>query len=396
MTDSLQASESRCVHPHNSAIPAVPPAVVLVNLGTPQAPTPRAVRSFLREFLSDRRVIELHPILWRPILSMLLAVRPHTVAKKYASIWLEEGSPLMHYSLEQGRGVQEALGEGAVVRVAMRYGAPSLPTVLDELYQAGHRRVLVIPAYPQYTATCGATVVDEAARWLLTTRDHMELRTVRSFPTSPAYIEALATALEEHWARVGRPDFAAGERVIASFHSIPAAMHNAGDPYRSECEATTARLVKRLGIPAEGLITTYQSVFGPAEWIGPATIDTVEELGSKQCSRVDVICPGFVSDCLETLEEIDEQNREAFAHHGGGEFHYVQWGNDSAGCVAAFAEQARAALAGWGCFPAQQEMVDDVPAAASASAAAASGACMCETQVSGAEPLARAQVPVGS
>lgn len=347
VTDPLASSETRHAHPHNAAVPAKAPAVVLVNLGTPAAPTPAAVRTFLRKFLSDRRVIEMNPLLWRPILAIILAVRPLAVAAKYKEIWLEEGSPLMHYSLQQAKRLQEELGQDATVRVAMRYSEPSLPKVLDELYAAGHRRVLVIPAYPQYTATCGATVMDEAARWLLTTRDHVELRTVRSFPTAPAYVEALATALEQHWNQAGRPNFEAGEKVIASFHSIPAAMHKAGDPYRSECEATSAALAKRLNIPAGGLVTTYQSVFGRAEWIGPATIDTVEAMGKTNCPRVDVICPGFVADCLETLEEIDQLNRETFQHAGGGEFHYVRWGNDSAGCVAAFAEQARSALAGW-------------------------------------------------
>ncbi|WP_371176970.1 ferrochelatase [Buchananella felis] len=347
MTDSLATSETRHVHPHNTAVPAKAPAVVLVNLGTPAEPTPAAVRTFLRKFLSDRRVIEMNPLLWRPILSIILAARPLSVAAKYKAIWLEQGSPLMHYSVQQAKRLQEELGQDATVRVAMRYSEPTLPKVLDELYAAGHRRVLVIPAYPQYTATCGATVMDEAARWLLTTRDHVELRTVRSFPTAPAYVEALAASLERHWREAGRPDFEAGERVIASFHAIPAAMHNAGDPYRSECEATSAALAERLGIPAGGLVTTYQSVFGRAEWIGPATIDTVEALGKEHCPRVDVICPGFVADCLETLEEIDQLNRETFEQVGGGAFHYVRWGNDSAGCVAAFAEQARSALSGW-------------------------------------------------
>lgn len=322
------------------------PSVVLVNLGTPEEPTTPAVRRYLREFLSDRRVIEMSRLLWTPILEgIILRVRPKDSAAKYRTVWMEEGSPLMHYTRRQAELLSERLG--LEVRVAMRYGSPSIESVLDELYAAGQRRVLIIPAYPQYSASTVATVNDMVARWIQNHRDQFELRMLRSFPTAPAYIEALAAALEAHWEQVGRPDFEAGERVLASFHSIPVAMHDAGDPYRSECEATTAALGERLGIPEGGLLTTYQSVFGRAEWLTPATIDTVEELGRAGLKRLDVICPGFMADCLETLEEIDQLNRETFVEAGGGEFHYVRWGNDLPGAIAALEEQARIGVAGW-------------------------------------------------
>ncbi|MDO4243011.1 MAG: ferrochelatase [Actinomyces sp.] len=330
------------------------PALILVNLGTPATPTPGDVRRFLRAFLTDRRVVETSPLLWRPVLEgAVLRLRPRSSAAKYASIWRAGhehehiGSPLMHASVAQGRLLQQVLGQDVEVAVAMRYGPPSLREVMAGLLEAGHRRIAVLPVYPQYAASCQASVLDEVARLLLRVRDQPELRTVRSFPTAPAYIEALATAVENHWAAVGRPDPRAGARLILSFHSIPRAMHDAGDPYRSECRATARALARRLDLP-EGLMEVgYQSVFGPAHWIGPATIDIASELGRQGCPRLDVVCPGFMADCLETLEEIDQLNREAFVSRGGGAFHYVPWGNDSQGAVATLAEQARTALAGW-------------------------------------------------
>ena len=330
------------------------PALILANLGTPAAATARAVRSFLREFLSDRRVVEMHPLLWRPVLEgIILRVRPRASAAKYATVWRpgeetsHSGSPLMHHSERQGELLQRELGEAARVRIAMRYGQPSLRRVMSELMEAGCRRIALIPLYPQYAASSAGTVVDEAARFILASRDQPELRTVRSFETAPAYIEALAAALEQHWRAHGRPDPAAGERLLLSFHSIPQAMHDAGDPYRSECERTAELLCRRLDLPDGLAHVTFQSVFGPAAWIGPATIDTVGELGRAGCPRLDVICPGFFSDCLETLEEINQLNRETFTTAGGGEFHYIPWGNDSDGAIATLAEQARNVLAGW-------------------------------------------------
>lgn len=338
------------------------PALVIANLGTPATPTAKDVRPFLREFLSDRRVVEMHPLLWRPILeTMVLIRRPADSAAKYRTVWRDglehshSGSPLMHYTERQVDLVQQALGEDVVVRLAMRYGAPGVQDVMRALVDAGHRRIAVLPAYPQYSASSQAPVVDEAMRFMLTARNQPELRTVRSFPTDETYIEALAAPIEAHWAEHGRPDPSRGEHLLCSFHSIPVSMHEAGDPYRHECEATVAALAERLGVSvsqdngADGglVLTTFQSVFGRAEWIGPATIDTVEALGRSGCSRLDVICPGFMSDCLETLEEIDQLNRETFTQAGGGAFTYLRWGNDSAACAATLVEQARGVMAGW-------------------------------------------------
>ncbi len=327
---------------------AARPAVVLVNLGTPASPEPRDIRAFLREFLSDRRVVETSPWIWRPILeAIILPLRPRTIAEKYRSIWMEGGSPLKVWTERQGEQLRRRLVEDVDVRVAWRYGSPSILDTLDDLMARGHRRVLLVPAYPQYSASTVGSIDDEVARWLLRSRNHMEVRTIRSYEDSSAYIEALATKLEEHWDRAGRPDFAAGDRVIASFHSIPVAMEEGGDPYRQECETTVALLRARLDLPESAMLTTYQSVFGRAEWIGPATIDTIEELGRAGTGRVDVICPGFMADCLETLEEIDQLNHEAFIEAGGGEFHYLPWANDSRGAVDTLEVEARRGLAGW-------------------------------------------------
>ena len=324
------------------------PAVLIVNLGTPEAPTAKKVRPYLREFLSDRRVVEMHPAVWRPILDgIILRVRPKASAEKYASIWYPEGSPLMHWTVRQRDALIERLGDGVEVRLAMRYGKPSVQSELSRLHADGYRKVLVVPLYPQYAASSAGTVVDEVARWILDARDQLEIRTVRSFPEAPAYIDALVGAIESSWQENGRPDFAGGDKLITSFHGIPKAMHEGGDPYRYECEATADLLRKRLGLDEGQLVVTFQSVFGPSEWLKPATIDMVEELGKGGTRRVDVICPGFMADCLETLEEINILNRETFTGAGGQEFHYIPWANDSEGCINTIEEQVAGRIAGW-------------------------------------------------
>lgn len=335
-------------HDETSLNPAEVPVVLLVNLGTPESPHPRDIRRFLREFLSDRRVIELHPVIWKPILEgMILPFRPRRVAENYRSIWTDEGSPLMAQSLAQTRALSTALAPHARVALAMRYGAPSVESVLDEVYTQGHRRVLLVPTYPQYAASTTATVTDALSHYLLKRRDQLEVRTIRSFPSEPAYIEALARALEEHWSQSGRPDFASGDRVVASFHSIPQKMHDQGDPYRSECMATVDALRARLNVSSEELVVTFQSVFGPAQWLGPATIDSVAEFARGGSRRLDVICPGFMADCLETIDEIDQLNRDAFLQAGGEEFFYIPWGNASRGAVETLETVARRGLSGW-------------------------------------------------
>lgn len=327
------------------------PVVCLVNLGTPTEPTARAVRRYLRQFLSDRRVVDLPPALWRPVLEgIVLRVRPAASAARYAQVWGEQDSPLLAHTLAQREAVQQQLGSRAEVAMAMRYGSPSLPEVLDAALAAGHRRVLVVPLYPQYSATTVASVYDELAAWMVRSRDQAEVRTIRSFPTDPGYLAALTDAITGHWRVHGRPDFAAGDRLVLSYHAIPVSMCRAGDPYPAECLATSTAIRQALGLTPEQAPHSYQSRFGPTRWLEPATIDTLVGLARQGTRRVDVICPGFAADCLETLEEIDQLNREAFlgaAADPRASFHYLPWGNARPAWTGALTTLVEAHLAGW-------------------------------------------------
>ena len=326
-------------------------AVLWVGLGTPTDPSPRSVRRFLREFLSDRRIIEINPTVWRAILELfILPRRAHVAGAKYASIWYDEGSPLLVHTRAQVAALAEKMGGlGVEVRHAMRYGAPSVGASLEQLRNEGVRRVLVVPAYPQHSQTTTGSVYDVVAKQMLAARDQLELRFVRSWPTHPGYVEALAQRIEETWAVEGRPDFDAGDVLLLSFHGIPMAMVEAGDPYPAECHATADALRVRLGLDERACRTTFQSKFGPAKWLTPATIDTVAELGRAGTRRVDVACPAFAADCLETLEEIGMLNRETFheATAGSGKFVRIPCVNDHPVFIEAVSDVARTHLSGW-------------------------------------------------
>jgi len=328
-------------------------AVVWVALGTPTAPTPGAVRPFLREFLSDRRIVNMPAGLWRAILELFILPRRAKVsAGKYASIWGDDGSPLLAITRRQVAALADDLaGRGLDVRVewAVRYGRRSIGDVLTQLHADGVRRVLVVPAYPQYSATTVGSVYDAVARYMMGVTDQMELRLVRSFYTNQRYIEALATRVESAWDQWGRPDFTAGDVLLASYHGVPVAVAADGDPYPDECLATTQALRARLGLDDVQCRMTYQSKFGPAAWLTPATIDTVGELGAAGVRRIDVVCPGFAADCLETLEEIGLLNRKRFevATGRGGVFNRVDCLNDQPAFIEALSEVVRQGLAGW-------------------------------------------------
>ncbi|MDR1077516.1 MAG: ferrochelatase [Propionibacteriaceae bacterium] len=329
--------------------PAVSAGVVLVNLGTPDEPTWPAVRRYLREFLSDRRVVDLPAWFWRPILELhILHGHARRSTAKYASVWYDRGSPLLVHMNDLAAGLRESLTDsGVVVEAAMRYGRPALGQVLADLRQRGCDRVLVVPMYPQFATSTTATVIDALSACLAHSQNLPEVRWVRSWPRDPGYIEAMAAQIERTWSEQGRPDFAGGDKLLLSYHGIPVSMVDAGDPYPEECQATSAALRQRLGLTDEQCPMTFQSKFSHSPWLTPATIDTVAELARAGVRRLDVFCPGFTVDCLETLEEIGLLNREEFLSHGGQTFVRVPCLNDSPAQLTALTGLIRRHLAGW-------------------------------------------------
>jgi ferrochelatase len=323
--------------------------IVLVNLGTPDQPTLPAVQKYLREFLSDRRIVDLSPILWKPILeTSIMHGHAKLSTQKYASVWYPEGSPLLIHSQALVTALAAGLGaEGPVVRCAMRYGSPALASVLDELKAAGVWRLLVVPLYAQYSTTTVATVIDALSAYLADSMNHPEVRWIRGWAEDPGYIDACARVIEDSWAENGRPDFARGDKLLLSYHGIPVSVAAAGDPYPQECQATTDRRRARLGLGPAHCHMTSPTKFGKGEWLTPATIDTVGKLGELGTPRLDVFCPGFVADCLETLEEIGLLNRDEFTRRGGGTFNRISCLNDSAKWVEALAALVRRHTAGW-------------------------------------------------
>jgi len=324
-------------------------AVVLVNLGTPDAPTAPALRRYLKQFLSDSRVVEIPKALWWLILNgIILNVRPAKSAAKYASVWMDEGSPLRVHTEKQAKLLKGYLGErGHKPRVewAMRYGSPSLPAVLDKLKAEGATRILVVPMYPQYAASTTATVVDEACRWLLKTRNQPEMRFIRNFHDDPAYIDALAQSVRRHWQAHG--PLGERDRLMISFHGLPKRSLDLGDPYFCECQKTGRLLAERLGLQASQYQICFQSRFGKAEWLQPYTAPTLENWAKNGVDRVDIICPGFVADCLETLEEIAMEGKHDFLAAGGKAYHYIPALNEDDAWLYALTSLVERHLSGW-------------------------------------------------
>jgi ferrochelatase len=333
-------------------------AVVLCNLGTPDAPTPAAVRRYLGEFLSDPRVVEIPRLVWWLILhGIVLRIRPARSARKYASIWTPEGSPLKVWTERQAvllAGYLGQRGHRVVVRYAMRYGTPSIPSVLDDVRAAGAERVMVLPLYPQYSASTTGSVEDALAAWMRRIRNLPELRVVKHYHDDPGYIGALAARVNEHWRVNGR-----GDRLVLSFHGLPRRSLALGDPYHCECLKTARLLAERLKVRADLVAVTFQSRFGRAEWLQPYTEPTLVALARSGVGRVDVICPGFTSDCLETLEEIDQEARASFLAAGGKEFRYVACLNDQHEWIVALAGVAIRHLQGWDTGPVDAEALED-------------------------------------
>lgn len=302
---------------------ATPLGVLVCNLGTPDAPTTGAVRRYLAEFLADPRVVELPRWLWLPLLhGIILNVRPRRSAHAYQQIWTEAGSPLLLHAQAQRSGLATRLAArvpgGCVVALGMRYGQPSIAAALRELAQANVRRVLVLPLYPQYSAPSTASVLDAVFQELQQWRWVPEVRTVNDYHADERYIAALAASVREHWATHGR-----GERLLMSFHGIPRSYFLAGDPYYCQCQATGRLLATALGLGPDEWVLTFQSRFGREPWLQPYTDHTLEALARDGVRTVDVICPGFAADCLETLEEIAVQNRAAFEALGGSALRYI-------------------------------------------------------------------------
>ncbi len=332
------------LHPHGTAQRT---GILLVNLGTPDAPTAQAVRPYLKQFLGDPRVVEIPRLLWWPILNgIILNVRPEKSAKKYASIWLAEGSPLRVYTEQQTAALKSRLSEltsaELVVDFAMTYGNPSIADALHKMKQQNCQRILVVPMFPQYAASSTAPVFDQVFGTLQKMRNQPAIRTLKNFHDHPGYIAALAANVSDYWALHGRP-----EVLVMSFHGVPQYALDKGDPYHCECQKTGRLLAEALELKPEQYRVSFQSRFGRAEWIKPYTTATLTELGNSKTRRVDVICPGFVADCLETLEEIAMEGREDFLHAGGGEYRYIPCLNARPDWTSALAELVLANLQGW-------------------------------------------------
>lgn len=299
------------------------PGILLVNLGTPDAPTPGAIKRYLLQFLSDRRVVDTNRLLWWPLLrGVILPIRAPRVAKLYQSVWMEEGSPLMVYSRRQQRALAAYLPDVPVV-LGMNYGTPSLQSAVDELLAQDIDQLIVLPLYPQYSCSTVAAVWDELARILAKKRAIPSVSFIRDYATDRDYIQALAASAQASFERHGEP-----EVLLLSYHGIPQRYAHEGDDYPQRCRDTTRELVSSLGISPDKVMMTFQSRFGREPWLTPYTDETLKMLGEKGVKHIQVMCPGFSADCLETLEEIAVQNRELFLEAGGQKYEYIPALND--------------------------------------------------------------------
>jgi ferrochelatase len=321
--------------------------VLLVNLGTPEAPSTASVRRFLKEFLSDPRVVELPRVLWWLILNgVILRIRPSRSAEAYSKVWTDDGSPLMLYSRQLTDRVREHLEQQAPgfyrVELGMTYGEPSVAAAIDKLRQEGARRLLVLPLYPQYSGTTTASVFDAVTKKLGGVRWLPEMRFINQYHDAPGYIEALAASVHEFWEEHGR-----GSHLLLSFHGVPRYTLEGGDPYHCQCQKTGRLLAEKLGLGDDEWTLSFQSRVGRAEWLRPYTDETVTEMGRKGLEQLDVVCPGFATDCLETIEEIAMQNAEFFEEAGGGSLRYIPALNARDDHVALLAGLVEQHSAGW-------------------------------------------------
>lgn len=320
--------------------------VLLTNLGTPDAPTPKALKKYLREFLSDPRVIEVpKPIWWLFLNLILLNTRPKKSAEAYEKVWTENGSPLMIYSQNMAAAMEKELSQrfGDIkVVLGMRYGQPSMESALEELTAANVRKVLVFPLYPQYSATTTASTFDKLAEIMAKLRWQQEIRMISHYHDEPVYIDALVESIRRFRAEHGK-----AEKLMFSFHGIPKDYFEKGDPYHCECQKTARLVVEQLALEEHEYAVTFQSRLGPREWLKPYTDETLMEWGNSGVKSVQVICAGFPADCLETIEEINMQNREFFLEAGGREYAYIPALNDSEDHIQALSDIAARHMQGW-------------------------------------------------
>lgn len=315
--------------------------VIVANLGTPDAPTPKAVKRYLKQFLSDRRVVEIPSIIWQPILrGIILNIRPKKSAHAYQQVWTDKGSPLASITAAQAEALQQRFGDQVIVVHAMRYGQPAIGDVIHKLHAEGCQRILLAPLYPQYSAATTATAQDEAFRTLMQMRWQPAIRTLPAYYDDPAYIAALKTSVEK---RLATLDFEP-DAILASFHGMPQRTLELGDPYHCHCQKTARLLSEALGRP---LTISFQSRFGRAKWLEPSTEESFVQLAQKNVRKLLVIMPGFAADCLETVEEIGLRGKDVFLTAGGTHFAMVDCLNDSAESIDFLEEIVRNELAGW-------------------------------------------------
>ena len=318
--------------------------VLLINLGTPAAPTAAAVRPYLRSFLSDRRIVDLPALLWQPLLrGVILPLRAKKSAANYAKVWFKEGSPLEVFTRRQCEGLQSRLPEDVAVAYAMSYSEPSIPSAIEALKAQGVGRLIVLPLYPQYAGSSSAAALDQVHDALKRQRNQMSLRTVSRFYDHPAYIGAQAAQIRNYRAQHG-----SGGKLLFSFHGIPLRHERNGDPYQSECRHSARLIAAELGLGEQDYEVCFQSRFGPAKWLEPNTQQLIKQLAKKNAGgRIDIACPGFVADCLETMEEIAISGRELFHAAGGSDYHYIPCLNDNPDWLDALAQIVRENGAGW-------------------------------------------------
>ena len=321
--------------------------VLLTNLGTPDEPTPKALKRYLKQFLSDPRVVEVPRLLWWLILNgVILQFRPRRSAKAYQTVFTEQGSPLLFHTQAQrdaiAQKLQQQYGDNIVVEFAMRYGNPSVDSVLDKMFAQGVRQLVVLPLYPQYSASTSASTFDELSRNFMRRRWLPDLRFISHYPDYSPFIQAAAHKIRQHWQRHGQAD-----KLILSYHGIPKRYLLNGDPYHCECYKTSRLIAEQLGLDESQYLTTFQSRFGREEWLKPYTDVTLKALPAQGVNSVQVFCPGFSADCLETIEEIGEENKAYFLHAGGKRYEYISALNAEPQHIDALCQLINENLQGW-------------------------------------------------